>query len=213
LARRRTSKSGEYRHPAPAIFGCSTAVGVARGRRWLGGWLADEVAAGLRDVRGAGRLLRVRAVEQFAVGSGGVGVLLSAGGVDHPGPVGERLRVGRSGPRTAEGPVGRGDRLQRTGLDVIGRDIEALRKILDGGTYVRSRLAGLFGGSGSLAGRRRRGVRGGGRLRWRTVAAVAAVATDKQQHGQAGCGRGGAETVAHGPRIVPGAAGVLSFLG
>src|SRR5699024_12666097 len=113
LARRRTSKSGEYRHPAPAIFGCSTAVGVARGRRWLGGWLADEVAAGLRDVRGAGRLLRVRAVEQFAVGSGVVGVLLSAGGEDHPVPVGERLRVGLSGPRTAEGPVGPGDRLDR----------------------------------------------------------------------------------------------------
>src|SRR5699024_11409915 len=127
------------------------------------------------------------------------------GGGDRPVPVGERVRVGLSGPRTAEGPVGPGDRLQRTGLDVIGRDIEALRKILDGGTYVRSRLAGLFGGSGSPAGRRRRGVHGGGLLRWRTVAAVAAVATGEQQHGQAGCGRGGADTGPHVPRRVAGA--------
>src|SRR5699024_12623480 len=63
--------------------------------------------------RSSDLLLRVRAVEQFAVGSGVVGVLLSAGGEDHPVPVGERLRVGLSGPRTAEGPVGPGDRLDR----------------------------------------------------------------------------------------------------
>src|SRR5699024_4606432 len=101
-------------------------------------------------------------------------------------------------------------------LDAIGRDIETFCEILDGGAHVRSRLAGLFGGGGSLAGRRRRGLHGGGLLGWgavTAVAAVAAVATGEQQHGQAGCGYGGAETVAHGPRIVRGAAGVLSFLG
>src|SRR5699024_5068110 len=113
----------------------------------------------------------------------------------------------------AQGSVGPGDRLQRPRLDVIGRDIETFCEILDGGAHVRSRLAGLFGGGGSRAGPRRRGLQGGGLLRWGAVTAVTGVDTHEQQHRPAGGGYGGAETVAHGPRIVRGAAGVLSFLG